>query len=89
MEEEKERTKRPPEHSEALQVNKVVSVFQYAGLVTLTSTPLNCGPALRLLLERPVNEKLVLLFPVGYPAADATVPALRRKDLEEIMVEDE
>ncbi|GLG95796.1 Iodotyrosine dehalogenase 1, partial [Gryllus bimaculatus] len=50
-------------------------------------TPLNCGPALRALLGRPNSEKLTLLLPVGYPAADATVPDLRRKPLEDILVE--
>ena len=64
-----------------------LSLKKYAGLVTLTSTPLNCGPALRLLLDRPINEKLVLLLPVGYPAEDATVPALERKPLSDILVE--
>jgi len=61
--------------------------FQNAGLVTLTSTPLNCGPALRALLGRPASEKLTMLLPVGYPAEDATVPDLHRKPLEEILVE--
>lgn len=58
-----------------------------AGLVSLTSTPLNCGPALRTLLGRPMNERLTLLLPVGYPAPDATVPNLARKPLDEILVE--
>ena len=57
-----------------------------AGLVTLTSTPLNCGPALRSLLDRPKNEKLLMLLPIGYPAEDATVPDIRRKPLTEVMV---
>jgi iodotyrosine deiodinase len=61
--------------------------FQYAGLVSLTSTPLNCGPTLRKLVGRPTNEKLTLLLPVGYPATDATVPDLKRKPLEDILVE--
>ncbi|RLU20555.1 hypothetical protein DMN91_007166, partial [Ooceraea biroi] len=65
----------------------LITAIQYAGLVTLTSTPLNCGPAIRSLLERPANEKLVLLLPVGYPAKDATVPDLQRKPLSEILVE--
>lgn len=60
---------------------------KYAGLVTLTSTPLNCGPALKKLLGRPDNEKLAILLPVGYPAVDATVPKLERKTLDEILVE--
>lgn len=60
--------------------------LQNVGLVTVTSTPLNCGPQLRLLLKRPTNEKLLMLLPVGYPAADATVPQLQRKSLEDIVV---
>lgn len=55
--------------------------------MTLTSTPLNCGVAIRNLLGRPLNEKLVLLLPVGYPAENATVPDLQRKPLSEILVE--
>ncbi|KAK2582150.1 hypothetical protein KPH14_004510 [Odynerus spinipes] len=65
----------------------LITAIQYAGLVTLTSTPLNCGPAIRTLLDRPSNEKLVLLLPIGYPAKDATVPDLRRKPLSEILIE--
>lgn len=65
----------------------LITAIQYTGLVTLTSTPMNCGPAIRSLLGRPFNEKLVLLLPVGYPAEDATVPDLQRKDLSEILVE--
>ncbi|XP_011264914.1 iodotyrosine deiodinase 1 isoform X1 [Camponotus floridanus] len=65
----------------------LITAIQYAGLVTLTSTPLNCGPAIRSLLGRPANEKLVLLLPVGYPAKDATVPDLQRKPLSEILTE--
>lgn len=61
-------------------------LLQNAGLYTVTSTPLNCGPQLRVLLQRPANEKLLLLLPVGYPRKDATVPALTRKPLEDIMV---
>ena len=61
--------------------------LQYAGLVSLTSTPLNCGSALRTLLGRPPSEKLTLLLPVGYPAEDASVPDLSRKPLEEILIE--
>ncbi|PWA27910.1 hypothetical protein CCH79_00000052 [Gambusia affinis] len=64
----------------------LLAALQNVGLVTVTTTPLNCGPQLRLLLKRPVNEKLLMLLPVGYPAADATVPDLKRKNLEEIMV---
>lgn len=64
----------------------LLAALQNVGLVTVTSTPLNCGPRLRVLLKRPVNEKLLMLLPVGYPAADATVPDLSRKPLGDIMV---
>ncbi|KAM8999247.1 iodotyrosine deiodinase 1 [Sarcophilus harrisii] len=64
----------------------LLAALQNAGLVTVTTTPLNCGPRLRTLLDRPANEKLLMLLPVGYPRKDATVPDLKRKPLEEIMV---
>ncbi|TNM95018.1 iodotyrosine deiodinase 1 [Takifugu flavidus] len=64
----------------------LLAALQNVGLVTVTSTPLNCGPQLRLLLKRPANEKLLMLLPVGYPAPDATVPELERKPLEDIVV---
>ncbi|XP_077409044.1 iodotyrosine deiodinase [Vanacampus margaritifer] len=64
----------------------LLAALQNAGLVTVTSTPLNCGPRLRLLLKRPANEKLLMLLPVGYPAKDATVPDLKRKPLHDILV---
>jgi len=57
-----------------------------AGLVTLTSTPLNAGSQIRDLLNRPANEKVVILCPVGYPSDDCLVPKLQRKALKDIMV---
>jgi nitroreductase len=54
------------------------------GLVTLTHTPSPMGFLARI-LRRPANERAYLLFPVGYPAADATVPALRRRGLRAVM----
>ncbi|CAL8316770.1 unnamed protein product [Merluccius merluccius] len=64
----------------------LLAALQNVGLVTVTSTPLNCGPRLRVLLQRPANEKLLMLLPVGYPSHDATVPDLKRKPVEDIMV---
>ncbi|NP_001311483.1 iodotyrosine deiodinase [Danio rerio] len=64
----------------------LLAALQNAGLVTVTTTPLNCGPQLRSLLQRPANEKLLMLLPVGFPASDAKVPDLKRKDLNDIMV---
>lgn len=64
----------------------LLAALHNAGLVTVTSTPLNCGPMLRSLLRRPANEKLLMLLPVGYASADATVPDLKRKPLDDIIV---
>lgn len=55
-----------------------------SGLATLTHTPSPMGfPAE--LLQRPSNERPFLLIPVGYPAAEATVPEISKKDLTEVM----
>jgi hypothetical protein len=35
------------------------------------------------LLERPANERPMMLVVTGYPAAEARVPRLRRKSLRE------
>ncbi|XP_036904821.1 iodotyrosine deiodinase 1 isoform X1 [Sturnira hondurensis] len=64
----------------------LLAALQNAGLVTVTTSPLNCGPRLRVLLSRPSNEKLLMLLPVGYPSKEATVPDLKRKPLDEILV---
>ena len=36
------------------------------------------------LLNRPTHEEAMLVMPVGYPAADAMVPDIHRKPLDEI-----
>ena len=61
-----------------------IAAVHHMGLCTLTHTPSPMG-FLSELLGRPANEKAYLLMPVGYPAADAQVPALRRKPLAEIL----
>ena len=72
------------ELSFAIACGLLVAAIHNAGLVTLTSTPLNAGPMLRQLLGRPDSEKVQLLLPVGRPAADATVPNITRKPLDEV-----
>ena len=62
-----------------------IAAVHHMGLVTLTHTPNPMG-FLRDLLERPVNERAMLVMPVGYPAAQARVPQLARKPLDEIAV---
>ncbi len=61
-----------------------IAAIHHLGLCTLTHTPSPMG-FLSALLERPENEKPYLLMPVGFPAADAQVPAIRRKGIEEIV----
>ena len=74
------------EISTAIAAGILVAAIHMAGLVTVTTTPLNAGVALRELLGRPSNEKVMLLLPLGYPAHDATVPDIKRKPLEDILV---
>ncbi len=38
-------------------------------------------------LRRPENEKAFAVIPVGYPAEDCQVPDLKRKSLDQVMVE--
>lgn len=61
-----------------------IAAIHSMGLVTLTHTPNPMG-FLSEILGRPENEKPFILFPVGYPAADAVVPDLKRKELGEIL----
>jgi len=61
----------------------LISAIHQAGLVTLTHTP-SPMDFLAKVLERPNNEKPFLLLPVGYPAANAKIPALQRKSVDEI-----
>lgn len=62
-----------------------IAALHHMGLVTLTHTPSPMG-FLNEILQRPRNERPFILFPVGYPAEDATVPDLQRKSLEDIAV---
>ncbi len=64
-----------------------ITALHDMGLATLTHTPSPMG-FLRDILGRPRNEKPYILFPVGYPAADAEVPDLRRKGLDEVAIWD-
>ena len=57
----------------------------HAGLVALTHTPSPMG-FLKEILHRPDNETACLLIPVGYPAAGARVPDLKRKPLDDVLV---
>ncbi|MFN8395325.1 MAG: nitroreductase family protein [Bacteroidia bacterium] len=62
-----------------------LAAVHHAGLVALTHTP-SPMDFLTQILGRPESERPFLLIPVGYAAADATVPDIRRKPLEEVVV---
>ncbi len=62
-----------------------IAAIHHMGLVALTHTP-NPMRFLGELLERPSNEKAMLVMPVGYPADDARVPDLVRKGIESVAV---
>ena len=61
----------------------LVAALHHAGLASLTHTPNPMG-FLSQVLERPANERPVMLVVTGYPAPDAVVPRLQRKPLESI-----
>lgn len=63
----------------------LIAAIHHAGLVCLEHTP-NPMKFLPAFCGRPAHEKAVMILPVGYPAEDATVPAVakRKKPLDEI-----
>lgn len=64
----------------------LIAALHHAGLVCLTHTP-NPMKFLAEMCGRPASEKPVMIIPAGYPAADATVPAVakRKKPLDRIL----
>jgi iodotyrosine deiodinase len=69
--------------SVGIAVGILIAAIHQAGLVTLPYTPSPMG-FLKELLDRPINERPVVIMPVGYPAEDATVPDIGKKSLQEI-----
>jgi len=61
----------------------LIAALHHAGLATLTHTPSPMG-FLSKILGRPEHERPFLLLVVGYPADDAHVPAITKKELGEI-----
>ena len=71
--------------SVGIAVGLLIASLHQAGLAMVTHTPNPMG-FLAELLERPPNEKAMLVMPVGYPARDARVPDLARKPLDAVAV---
>lgn len=63
-----------------------IAALHHMGLTTLTHTPSPMKFLSRLLL-RSDNERPSILFPIGYPEPGSLVPDLRRKPLDQIMIE--
>ena len=64
----------------------LIAALHRAGLVCLEHTP-NPMSFLNVALGRPASEKPVMILPVGWPATDATVPAVakRKKPLDRVL----
>jgi len=63
----------------------LIAAIHHAGLASLTHTP-SPMKFLSEILQRPPNERAFVLIPVGYPAADAEVPVITKKSLDEILL---
>jgi len=71
-----------PAESTGLATGMLITALHRAGLATLTHTP-SPMKFLNEILGRPKSERPFLLLVVGYPADDARVPDIERKELEE------
>ena len=74
-----------PKESVGIACGLFIAALHHMGLATLTHTPSPMAFLSRI-LDRPPNEKPFILFPIGYPAPDAEVPDIQRKELEEVAV---
>ena len=72
------------QESVGIAIGLLIAAVHHAGLVSLTHTPSPMG-FLNEILDRPPNERAMLILVVGYPAADAVVPAITKKQLDQIV----
>ena len=70
--------------SVGIAVGILLTALHVAGLASLTHTPSPMS-FLSEILDRPKNERPFILIPVGFPAADAEVPAIGKKPLKEVV----
>lgn len=68
---------------ESVATGILITAVHHAGLASLTHTPSPMG-FLNEILGRPSHERPFLILVVGYPAENATVPAISKKPLDEI-----
>ena len=72
-----------PTESTGIATGFLISALHNAGLVCLTHTP-SPMKFMNKILGRPQNEKPFLLLVVGYPAENAMVPDINKKELNEV-----
>jgi iodotyrosine deiodinase len=72
------------QESVGIAVGMLLAALHNMGLATLTHTP-SPMKFLQEILGRPKTEVPFVLIPVGFPADNAKVPDIKRKNLEEIM----
>lgn len=72
-----------PAESTGIATGFLISALHNAGLVCLTHTPSPMN-FMNNILGRPQNERPFLLLVVGYPAEDARVPHIVKKELKEV-----
>ena len=73
-----------PTESTGLATGILITALHQAGLATLTHTP-SPMKFLNEILGRPTSERPFLLLVVGYPADDARVPDIGRKELKDFV----
>ena len=73
-----------PVESTGIATGILITALHRAGLVCLTHTPSPMA-FLNEILGRPKSERPFLLLVTGYPADDATVPDIHRKELSEFV----
>ncbi len=73
-----------PVESTGLAAGILITALHQAGLACLTHTPAPMG-FLNEVLDRPKSERPFLLLVTGYPADDAMVPDISRKELDEFV----
>ncbi|GJQ64540.1 MAG: oxidoreductase [Melioribacteraceae bacterium] len=61
----------------------LITALHHAGLATLTHTP-SPMDFLNKILKRPQNEKPYLILVTGYPAENCEVPAISKKEFDQI-----
>lgn len=72
-----------PTESVGIATGMLITALHHAGLVALPYTPTPMQ-FLNEILDRPENERPLLMLVTGYPAAGATVPDIKRKSLDEL-----